>query len=107
MVETGNILTRDKTEKIMEASAFLKTLSHPVRLGILCTIIAYEEINASEIIAELEHMSSASQISQYLTILKEQELVETRRKGQFVYYRLNSSVAHDIIATLYTHYCAE
>jgi len=105
MSSTEQKFTPDKTEMIMEASALLKTLSHPVRLGILCTIIAHGEINAGDIIAELSHMCSASQISQYLTILKDQKLVETRREGQFVYYRLGSAAAEDIIAALYKHYC--
>ena len=106
MTETEKKFTPDKTEKIMEAGALLKTLSHPVRLGILCTIIAHTEIKAGDIIAELEHMCSASQISQYLTMLKDQGLVQTRREGQFVYYRLGSAAAEDVIAALYKHYCA-
>lgn len=98
---------QNEVERMLDASALLKTLSHPVRLGILCVIMGQEEINAGRIVEAFQHQCSPSQVAQYLTMLKEKGLVKTRREGQCVYYRLGNPVAAEIIQVLYQHYCQQ
>ena len=42
-----------------------------------------------------------------LAVLRERELVETRRAGQTIYYRLADPAVRDVIETLMKIYCPE
>lgn len=53
------------------------------------------DMTAGEI-AELFNISKPS-ISHHLDILKQAELVESHRNGQFIHYSLNTTVMDDII----------
>ena len=53
------------------------------------------DMTAGEI-ADLFNMSKPS-ISHHLDILKQAELVESHRNGQFIHYSLNTAVMDDII----------
>jgi DNA-binding transcriptional ArsR family regulator len=48
---------------------------------------------------------SQSALSQHLAVLREQELVETRRESQTIYYRLADTAAMSIIELLHEVYC--
>ncbi len=45
-------------------------------------------------------------VSQHLAILRRQRVVEARRAGQTVRYRLSSGVARAVAETLAAHFCA-
>ncbi len=81
-----------------EASGFLKSLTHPHRLMILCLLDGNEQS-----VSELEERLGLRQptLSQQLAKLRAEGLVETRRSGKFIYYRLASSEAKEIIGVLY------
>jgi DNA-binding transcriptional ArsR family regulator len=49
---------------------------------------------------------SQSALSQHLAILRRDQLVNTRRESQTIYYSLSSDSAKAIIATLAQHYAA-
>lgn len=63
-----------------------KTLSNPKRLMILA-MLAKKEMNVGEI-AEVIAVP-LSNVSQHLSLLKAQSLVQTRKDGQTVYYSLS------------------
>jgi DNA-binding transcriptional ArsR family regulator len=44
-------------------------------------------------------------LSQQLTVLRDEELVATRREGKSIYYKVASPQALAVIATLYAQYC--
>ena len=44
-------------------------------------------------------------LSQQLTVLREEQLVTTRRDGKNIYYSLASSQALAVIETLYLQFC--
>lgn len=74
-----------------------KTLAHPIRLAILHMLKDGEKT-----VNELTETIGASQsnISQHLALLRQREIVETRKDGSNIFYRLSSpkiSEACDIV----------
>ncbi len=85
-----------------QACKLMKVLSNPDRLMILCQLCKGELK-----VGEIEEMLGISQptLSQQLTVLRDEELVDTRREGKSIYYRLKSPQALAVIGTLYEQYC--
>lgn len=87
-----------------EAARLLKTLGNPQRLRLLCLLVSCEmsvgQLN--------EHMPELSQsaLSQHLARLRNEGLVHTRRESQSIWYSLADGPAQQVIATLYSIYCA-
>ena len=86
-----------------EACALMKVLSNPDRMLILCRLSQGEAR-----VGELEEVLGILQptLSQQLTVLREEELVSTRREGKNIYYSLASPQALAVMETLYLQYCA-
>ena len=90
-------------EKAEEAALFLKALTNPHRLMILCLLDGCERS-----VSDLERHLGLRQptLSQQLAKLRADGLVETRRDGKFIYYRLASAEAREVIAVLFRLFCA-
>lgn len=71
-----------------------KALSDPTRRQIL-KMLRERDLTAGEI-AERFNISKPS-ISHHLNILKQATLVQDERKGQFIFYSLNTTVFQDVI----------
>lgn len=86
------------------ACQLLKALANTDRLLLLCQLVQ-GELN----VGELEACTDIAQptLSQQLAVLRREELVETRRDGKQVYYRIASSQALAVIETLHRLFCAE
>ncbi|WP_371228955.1 ArsR/SmtB family transcription factor [Pseudomonas sp. QE6] len=86
------------------ACQLLKALANADRLMLLCQL-AQGEMN----VGELEACTGIAQptLSQQLAVLRREALVETRREGKQVYYRIASQQALAVIETLYRLFCAE
>ena len=76
-------------------NAVFKALSDPTRREIL-RLLSEGEKTAGEL-AERFDMSKPS-MSHHFTVLKEADLVSTRRNGQQIWYSLNTTVAQDAIS---------
>ncbi|HSI53488.1 MAG TPA: metalloregulator ArsR/SmtB family transcription factor [Ramlibacter sp.] len=87
-----------------EACSLLKVLSNPDRLLILCYLSQGEAR-----VGELEEALGIVQptLSQQLTVLRDEELVTTRRDGKNIHYSLASDKAMAVIETLYLQFCIE
>ena len=85
-----------------EASKLLKVLSNPDRMLLLCQM-TQGEFSAKE----LEIMTGILQptLSQQLTVLREEDLVSTRREGKQIFYSIASSEALAVLQVLYQLYC--
>ena len=85
-----------------EACGLLKVLSNADRLLVLCHL-AHGEAR----VGELEEVLGIIQptLSQQLTVLREEQLVTTRREGKNIYYSLASTKALAVIETLYREFC--
>jgi DNA-binding transcriptional ArsR family regulator len=90
-------------EMVEPASRILRILSNPHRLLVLCTLRDGEKY-AGELGRDLDLSQSA--LSQHLAVLREEGLVETRREGQRISYRLASPEVRRIIQLLHDLYCA-
>ena len=85
-----------------DAALLLKRLANPDRLLLLCNLVE-EERNVSA----LEALTGIRQptLSQQLGVLREEGIVETRREGKFIFYRIASAPALAVLQTLYDMFC--
>ncbi len=84
------------------AGKLLKVLSNPDRLLLLCQMTQGEfSVN------ELQAMTGISQptLSQQLTVLREEQLVNARRDGKKIFYTILSNEALTVLQVLYELYC--
>ena len=90
-------------EGVEAASRLLKSLANQDRLMILCHL-AEDEFN----VRELESLLQIRQptLSQQLARLRADKLVETRREGKEIFYRLASTEAGAVITLLHELFCA-
>lgn len=94
---------QDMQQAAEQACRLLKVLSNPDRLMILC------QLSQGEMrVGELEAALGIGQptLSQQLTVLREEELVSTRREGKNIYYQFSSPQALALIEVLYAQFCA-
>ena len=85
------------------ASDMLKLLGHPHRLMVLCELKMGER-SVSELAKRVG--VSQSPLSQLLARMRYENVVETRRDGQTVYYSLKKGEASLLIESLYEIFCA-
>src|SRR5690242_9817248 len=91
-------------EAAREASDLLRALSNSGRLLLLCEL-AQGERNVSEL-QERTDIRQPS-LSQQLGVLREEQLVETRRDGKNIYYRISSPQALAVMRVLHQEFCAK
>jgi ArsR family transcriptional regulator len=87
-----------------EACRLMKVLANRDRMLLLCEISQGEKC-----VGELEEVLEIYQptLSQQLTVLRNEELVETRREGKQIYYSLSKSPVLEIMSVLYKNYCGK
>jgi len=92
----------EKKAAAIKACSMLKILANEDRLMILCQLV-----QGKRNVGELEQLLGIRQptLSQQLTVLREEKLVSTERKGKYIYYNLASREAVQIIGTLFDLYC--
>ena len=103
MIQNGKMDLKQMAESASRASSLMKTLGHKDRLMILCHL-ADGEKSVGEI-AELLEISQ-SPLSQHLSRMRKEELVDTRREAQTIFYSLRSGEASRIVEVLYELFCA-
>ena len=91
-------------DKVAEAAALLRTMGNENRLMILCRL-GGEELSVGVLGQSFQISQSA--LSQHLAVLRDRELVATRKEGQTVYYRIADPAVGKIITTLASIYCPE
>lgn len=79
------IMNEYKRERLEQAARCLKVLAHPVRLMII-HLLGEGELAVQEL--EKAVGISQSSMSQHLSLLKDKEILESRRVAQQVLYRL-------------------
>jgi DNA-binding transcriptional ArsR family regulator len=84
------------------ACGLLKVLSNPDRLLLLCTLAQGEQC-----VSELERALGIAQptLSQQLGVLRDEQLVSTRREGKQIYYSIASPEALAVMQLLYEQFC--
>ncbi len=84
------------------ASALLKVIANPDRMMLLCQLTQGEHS-----VGELETALGIVQptLSQQLAVLRDEQLVSTRREGKQVFYSIASAEAMAILQLLYGLFC--
>lgn len=85
-----------------KSASLLKVLGNPDRLILLCFLTQGEYC-----VSELVEISGIVQptLSQQLAVLREEQLVSTRREGKQIYYSINASPALAVMQVLYEQFC--
>ena len=99
---SGELDIQRLRESAAAAGQLLRTLANPDRLLLLCQL-SQGERNVSD----MEQLLGIQQptLSQQLAVLRREGLVETRRDGKQIFYRIASPEALAVIATLYQLFC--
>lgn len=85
-------------DKYNEIAEILKTLAHPVRLCIVRGLLEKGECNVTYMQLCLE--TPQSTVSQHLQKLKSAGIIESRRDGVEVYYKVCNQRVADVIKIL-------
>ena len=85
-----------------QATSLLRTLANPDRLLLLCQLSKGEKS-----VGELEALLGIMQptLSQQLGVLRQEEVVNTRRAGKQIFYSVKDPKALVILDQLYALYC--
>lgn len=90
--EISNILI--DTDALNKESNLLHAISNPNRLKIL-KLLRYSELCVCEIEAALNVPQSST--SHHLSVLRESDLVKTRKVNNFIYYRIADALIPEIL----------
>lgn len=87
---------------IDRASRALKAMSHPLRLKILCTL-GEGEVSVQDIVDNVG--TSQSNISQHLAILRDKDILATRKEANRVYYKVSDPRLLQLIGMMREVFC--
>lgn len=92
----------DMMDNARDASAFLKALAHEGRLMILCHLV-----NGEKSVTELEQLLDSRQaaVSQQLARLRLEGLVDNRRDGKAIYYRIADQRVEQMVTMIHDMFC--
>lgn len=103
-IVSTDLQTADMARRAGDAAALLKTLAHPARLMLVCSLVESEyAVGALEAKLDLHQ----PHLSQHLTVLREAGIVATRREGKQIFYRLTEEKAAQLVAALYIIFCKD
>lgn len=86
-----------------KAARIMKSLGNEKRLMILCKLIERGEMSVIPMAKAVGLSQSA--LSQHLARMREEELVDFRRDGQTLFYRVIDPTVNRIIRTLQSIFC--
>jgi ArsR family transcriptional regulator, virulence genes transcriptional regulator len=97
-----NSVTKAILGKCDDVSQVLKSLSHPVRLKVLCQVIDEERS-----VNELTEFCGISQsaMSQFLNRMRAEGIVNSRREGTHVYYGIGDPKLVKLLRAIKEIYC--
>lgn len=98
----NNVVTKALLRKCEKVSQVMKSLSHPVRLKILCHILDQERS-----VSELTEFCDVSQsaMSQFLKRMKAEGILNSRRDHNFVYYCISDRKLLHLLQAIKVIYC--
>ena len=90
---------------IQHTSRSLKAMAHPLRLKILCILGGVEEASVQDLVDLVG--TSQSNISQHLSILRDKEILGSRKDANKVYYRISDERILRLIEDLRLTFCTD
>ncbi len=92
-----------KSDNIREAAAAMQAMAHPLRLKILC-LVGNQDLSVLEIVDAVG--TTQSNVSQHLSMLRRHGLLESRREGNKVFYRIADPRVLQMIALTRKVFCS-
>lgn len=92
------------TEHVEAIASLLKTMSHPIRLKILC-LLQDREMTVGDLRAEVK--TTNANVSQHLSILRNQGIVSFRKDANYIYNRINDPRVLHLIHTMRNLFCTD
>ncbi|MBU0909097.1 MAG: metalloregulator ArsR/SmtB family transcription factor [Proteobacteria bacterium] len=93
-----------QTEHIESIAGLLKTMSHPIRLKILC-LLQDREMTVGDLREEVK--TTNANVSQHLSILRNQGIISFRKDANFIFNRINDPRILQLMQTLRELFCTE
>ncbi len=90
--------------QVESIAGMLKTMSHPIRLKILC-LLQDKEMTVGDIREEVK--TTNANVSQHLSILRNQGIIGYRKDANFIYNRINDTRVLELMQTMRKLYCQE
>ncbi len=100
--QTNSSALKAVQKSALQATKLMKVLANQNRLLLLCEIAQGEKC-----VSDLELSTGITQptLSQQLTVLRENKIVQTRREGKQIHYTVKSQAALAIMEVLYVQFC--
>jgi ArsR family transcriptional regulator, virulence genes transcriptional regulator len=89
-------------KEIEQLSDLLKSISHPIRLKILC-LLEEREMTVGEIRDNVQ--TTHANISQHLSIMRNQGIIDFRKDANFIYNRISDGRITELIKHLRAIFC--
>ena len=93
-----------KDEQVEAMSKLLKSMSHPIRLKILC-LLQDKELSVGEIRDRVE--TTNANVSQHLNILRNQGIIDYRKDANFIYNRITDRRILELIQKMRSLFCPD
>ncbi len=93
-----------KDEQIAAVAKILKSMSHPIRLKILC-LLQDKEMSVGDIREQVE--TTNANVSQHLNILRAQGIIDFRKDANFIYNRISDRRILDLIMKMQKLFCPD
>jgi DNA-binding transcriptional ArsR family regulator len=84
----------------MRMNDAFKALADPTRREIL-RLLRGGEMTAGELAEKIERKMSRPSVSHHFAVLKQADLLTSRREGQQIYYSLNTTVVEDLLTLVW------
>ncbi len=93
-----------KDEQIEAIAKLLKSMSHPIRLKILC-LLQEKEMSVGDIRDQVE--TTNANVSQHLNILRSQGIIDFRKDANFIYNRITDQRILELIQKMRHLFCPD
>ncbi len=93
-----------KDDQIEAMAKILKSMSHPIRLKILC-LLQDGEMTVGAIRNEVE--TTNANVSQHLNILRNQGIIDYRKDANFIYNRISDRRILDLVMNMQKVFCPD
>ena len=93
-----------KDEQIEVISKLLKSMSHPIRLKILC-LLQEDELSVGDIREQVK--TTNANVSQHLNILRSQGIIDFRKDANFIYNRITDQRILELIGKMRQLFCPD
>ena len=93
-----------RDEQLEAVAKYLKAMSHPLRLKIICLLLE-DELAVGELLGRLE--TTGANLSQHLQILRELGVVVSERKANVIYNRIADKRFIELIRHILRLFCLD